>query len=217
MNSFNTAFAHPTSSAMYHQLLQRSHVRFKTMADKTLSNKVFQATYFKSNYRLTDNDPMLVFFQQQKLLWQQGKPVWGIIVLADPKFFSEEKEVGFGLLLHPAKADQFVHPDALRYFDNQLMLALDEIENDPFLTQIKAISQGGTHRFFNQPVPKTIAPNIDLGLTSICLDKRKIQNQPFFDHPFPALMMEKAPHLAMLLPHWSWEKAMFNFWQQSNG
>lgn len=203
----------PNSHLLVNYLAMCHHRLLEVLDSNQFKFRKWSMPHRAMFFDLHKHDPMRQFFKSQAKLWREGKPGWGYLLLIDKEFDDRDTLRGTGVMIHSLEPAQAIHPDALTYLAFMIGQALGSSEPEKeIMPLIKKLYQDN-ERLFGDPVPPQFSNGIKLGLTHVCLDKKKLLHQPLQRHPFPALIQTQAPHFATLMPHWTWPLELYDYWE----
>jgi len=154
------------------------------------------------------DDPIQIYLKNQALLWQRGLATWGLIVQSEGRLDHGRTGSGPVTLLHPANLQNTLHPDML-----VSLAATYSRRETPLRFGSGESGAPAKQRFFGKPLPGSDSAEVPLAMTTTVLKRSEILHQPLRRYPYPILAMPEPPKTAMVLPFWTWPKAIFDYWQ----
>ena len=181
-------------------------------APRKVSFWKYHTYLFTQGPKWAATDPLLYYFQNQKLLLEQGTVVWGHIVQANTLMYKAGPLNCPGDIVYCADPKLVVDVRQLSDVARQLFKLKGEAKSDSQESWISEYLANERKRVFGLPVPSTISPSMPCAISTVFFNRKHLPTGVLTKSLMPLLVMEQEPQIAMVLPSDYWPESMHRHW-----
>jgi hypothetical protein len=155
-----------------------------------------------------NNDPLVMQYQNQKLLFKEGRVVWCAFIQANELLFRPGQFDHPLCIVYGQGTEYDNHPEMLTEIASTLFSQKNREQYDKELKEFGRIITDEKERNFNLIIPQQYTQGIKTYYTSLMAARKHLQKKILRRKIFPLLIAPEKTQAVMMLPYYYWPRAL---------